>query len=51
MSPAVIRPLVLLGAAAWLAACGGGQDVAVPEGAATGAGLDTLAVSPGGQGG
>ena len=51
MSSAVIRPLVLLGAAAWLAACGGGQDVAVTEGAATGAGLDTLAVSPGGQGG
>jgi RND family efflux transporter MFP subunit len=51
MSRALIRPLVLLGAAAWLAACGGEQEAAAPPAAAPGAGRDTIAVSPGGQGG
>jgi len=52
MNPSAVRPLVMIVfAAAWLSACGGGQEPAAPEGAAAGAGLETVAVSPGEQGG
>jgi len=52
MNTASVRLLVVLVAsAAWLAACGGGGDAPAPDGAAAGAGLETVTVSPGEQGG
>jgi len=52
MNAAPIRALILLAtAAAWLTACGGGQETAPTAAAAPGTGLETVAVSTGEQGG
>jgi len=51
MNTAPVRLLVVLVASgAWLAACGGGAEAPVPQGAAAGAGLETVTVSPGERG-
>ena len=52
MAPAFLRSLALLAfPAALLAACGGGKETAAPQGAARGAGLETVTVTSGEQGG